>query len=160
MGAPGIQMQQAESLELGFLAARAAEAIQRKLVGEPLRSTDTEALQNAQKFLTDVVQGASLVSGAEFAGHSAHVVSALRYATHPVSNLQAAISNNEEFSNFFVRLSEAIVAPDVQEDALGSAGQFFEQLVASLRTAMNRTKSPSVGSFDRSISELQQIGKH
>lgn len=158
MSAPGIQMQQAESLELGFLAARAAEAIQRKLNGEPLRSTDTEALQNAHQFLTDVIQGASLVSGAEFAGHSAQVVSALRYATHPVSSLQAAISSNEEFSNFFAQLADAIIAPDVQEDTLSSAHRFFELLVGSLRNAMSRTKSPSVGSIDRSISELQQIG--
>ena len=158
MNTPGIHMEQAETLEYGFLAVRAADAIQRKLDGHTLSSTDQEALQKAHEFLMDVVQGASLVSGSEFAGHSAQVVTALGFASHPVANLQAAITNNDEFSKFFEDLAAAIVATEIQQDTLRSANAFFELMVDSLRNAIGHSKAPSIGPFHRSTSELKYYG--
>ena len=158
MSAPGLQMQQAENLDYGFLAARAAEIIDKRLAGAPLDQQESETLERAQEFLLNVVEGVSLVSGAKFHGHSSRVVTALRYAANPVSTLQEVISNDEEFADYFQSMAESLVDPAADTEKLESARNFFHAMLRSLHRAMNRARPPSIGSLDTPISELNQIG--
>lgn len=157
MSAPGLQMQQAENLDYGFLAARAAEVIDKRLTGIDLEQQESETLQRAHEFLLKVVQGASLVSGAKFNGHSSQVVTALRYAANPVSSIQNVISNDEEFAAYFEDLAAALVDPVVDNEKLESAKEFFNAMLQSLHRAMSRARPPSIGSVDTPLSELKQI---
>lgn len=158
MSAPGSRAHQAENLEYGFLAARALEAIERKLDRETLSEADVEALAKAHAFLRDVVEGASLVTGSEFHGHSDQVVTALRYAARPMQGLRTAVTNDEEFLEFFRQLANALQSPDPDADTLQEARSFFSVMFSLLKDAMRQNESPLVGKTEFNLRPARQSG--
>lgn len=158
MSAPSHRIRQAEHISYGFLAVNSIEALERLLGGDAMRDTDTKALQKASEFITDIADGAELVTKGSYPGHNSTAsMKALDVAIGPLEQLQDLAQDKkvvaEKLRSIASKLDSIIERggkmPDNDQAFFESLIRFFQSVNKSLMREMtrNRQKIPSTKNF-------------
>lgn len=153
MSAPNNQAIDSENLKYGFLAARAEEALNKKLENQELSGDDIRILSEAHLFLNTLAEGAELVETGVYRGHnSRESMRALRMAMDPLKQLSEA-QQQPEIADYFQKLTRALdpkvlATSNYDPELLRAAERFFQLLYGFLTTAISRNRRKSTTSLN------------
>ena len=154
MSAPSQHLRQAEHISYGLLAANSVDALNKLIHEANLTQRDQENLQKAAIFLSDIADGADLITNATYRGHNSLAsVKAFDVAIGPLEKLQN-LAQDEKVVDILRYLSD-LVQNAIQDRELAQRNRdsykgltdFFSTLNQSLmremvrgRQALRRTK--------------------
>lgn len=146
----------AENFRYGFLSA-ALEPVLSRTVGSPLTDEEIRQLELARSFLSDVVDGARLVSKGEASSVSARrAVDALGYALGPLEAMKQLQLDSEEQVLIVLRAMLDCIKQSISQRRLEGAemplawtAQLFKLLDASGLSSVKRrtpaaTRNPTI----------------
>lgn len=152
VGAPNQLLQDAETIGIGFLAARTSSVLRQVLGGLPIGVDEEHVLADAARFLQDVSDGAQFtVSGNFREGASpSRSIAALDVAFGAIDVLKQTVKQDEGVASFFEDLADAVTKAreagltDDIATPLKTADKFFEALGTWLSTEL-RSRKPLIG---------------
>lgn len=147
MSAPGHRIRHAEHISYGLLAVNSADVITKLLQSKSLSQRDYDALSQAAEFISNIADGADLVTRANYNGHSSTAsMKALDVAIGPLEQLQGLAQDQKAIADTLRTIANKLSAIATSKQTFTTKDRptferlnvFFERLNNSLMKEMMR----------------------
>jgi len=165
MSAPNHYIRDAEHINYGFLSVRAVEVFKKLKNKQTLSAEDNDILNRVVTFLSQIADGAELISAGSYQGCNAMAsMDALNLAMGPLERLQDLIED-KDISAFFRQLFKDVQLLVSAKSKISTKNQklldtvimFFEALSLSLLETIGSGKPRLGGTHDNAARVHEQL---